>query len=774
MLNNIKEKGFTPPALLILAGLGIIAYLLISSPLPFKDKLFSYLYSKRLSFATGNSYYVAPNGSNSNPGTIDQPWQSVKYSLTKLSPGDTLYLRGGTYYNEGGTTISLKGTSSSWITIQSYSGEKAIIDGGVPDFINAPNSAWELVDSATGLYRSVSSNFSGSDLSSNATLGGWLLDSNNQLVHYGKSTSETPDSLNSTNYTVNGYNPVYIGPGVQLRGDGHVYIRLSPNSYNQLDQNGNPTLPQIPADTNPNNNRISIFTTGALYTLSGASYIAFKNIDFVHAVNLFNLQSGTNHIFFDHDYFKFGSYGINSEPTSGTSDIEIASSEFTNGVPDWLRWTDAKNASYDDSPAYPEFQSVAINGTPSNFYIHDNYIHHVFDGLHFKGGTVNARFINNIIEVSHDDAFEVNPDVQNVEIAHNMMRHVHNGFGVNRSSSCTGVGIINMHHNVMDASKAQRQGREGNSRISQYPLWSPYSPFASHGSGCDTYKLRFYNNTIVGRRAVSSSDSLGPRNMTASPDLYVYNNIWYAINNVSALSNHQESSGAHYDGDAFWQANPSGQPLFYNFGTGSNFSSLSVYTGTAGTTWLKAGIQTDPGFSVTAIDSNNHDPATVWNIYKPTNPAIFTTGVDTTGLGWSEGDGITYRGAVGPTSSSSPAPTPILTPTPAPSPTSTPTPTLSPTSQPSPASPPAQSYGAISGTVYSSAGGIVAGAKITIRVGKTNKTYYSNALGVYSIPNLPPGTYNLTFSAKGYANQQTSAAVTSNTTTAKNVTLIKR
>ena len=39
------------------------------------------------------TYYAAPNGSNSNDGTIDHPWFSVKYALTRLLDNDTLYLR---------------------------------------------------------------------------------------------------------------------------------------------------------------------------------------------------------------------------------------------------------------------------------------------------------------------------------------------------------------------------------------------------------------------------------------------------------------------------------------------------------------------------------------------------------------------------------------------------------------------------------------------------------------------------------------------------------
>lgn len=114
------------------------------------------------------------------------------------------------------------------------------------------------------------------------------------------------------------------------------------------------------------------------------------------------------------------------------------------------------------------------------------------------------------------------------------------------------------------------------------------------------------------------------------------------------------------------------------------------------------------------------------------------------------------------------------TPTPTPTATPTPIPTLVPTPTPSPTNPPSQNYGSITGTVYSSSGGIVAGAKITTKVDKTNKTYYSNSLGVYSISNLPPGTYYLNFSAKNYFNKAISVQVSSGLTSSGNITLTKK
>jgi hypothetical protein len=73
------------------------------------------------------TYYVATNGSNSNPGTSSQPWRTVAYAASKMVAGDTTYVRGGTY-NEGVIQFGKSGTSSAPIKLLNVSGEFPIIN----------------------------------------------------------------------------------------------------------------------------------------------------------------------------------------------------------------------------------------------------------------------------------------------------------------------------------------------------------------------------------------------------------------------------------------------------------------------------------------------------------------------------------------------------------------------------------------------------------------------------------------------------------------------
>lgn len=74
-------------------------------------------------------YYVSPTGSDSQTGTIGQPFASLQYAHDLAKPGDTIYLRGGVYALTEGIQLTRDGTSGAPITIANYPGETPILDG---------------------------------------------------------------------------------------------------------------------------------------------------------------------------------------------------------------------------------------------------------------------------------------------------------------------------------------------------------------------------------------------------------------------------------------------------------------------------------------------------------------------------------------------------------------------------------------------------------------------------------------------------------------------
>jgi hypothetical protein len=85
--------------------------------------------------AFAKDYYVATTGTDSSPGTIDQPFATLQKGVNTAVAGDTVYIRGGTYYvttpaNSGaGITFSKSGTSdTNRIKYWAYPGEVPVFD----------------------------------------------------------------------------------------------------------------------------------------------------------------------------------------------------------------------------------------------------------------------------------------------------------------------------------------------------------------------------------------------------------------------------------------------------------------------------------------------------------------------------------------------------------------------------------------------------------------------------------------------------------------------
>jgi|GEM_PF-1510428 len=82
-----------------------------------------------------DSYFVSPNGSNSNDGSIDSPWLTMRHAVKNTGPGETVFLREGNYtdrnleirgdYNHGGS-------DEGWWVLTAYPGEEArVIDSKI-------------------------------------------------------------------------------------------------------------------------------------------------------------------------------------------------------------------------------------------------------------------------------------------------------------------------------------------------------------------------------------------------------------------------------------------------------------------------------------------------------------------------------------------------------------------------------------------------------------------------------------------------------------------
>jgi parallel beta-helix repeat protein len=67
-----------------------------------------------------NTFYVAPNGSDDNPGTQQAPWQTTKKAATTLTAGQTALFAGGTYDN--GFFLTRSGQPGRYITLAAAPG----------------------------------------------------------------------------------------------------------------------------------------------------------------------------------------------------------------------------------------------------------------------------------------------------------------------------------------------------------------------------------------------------------------------------------------------------------------------------------------------------------------------------------------------------------------------------------------------------------------------------------------------------------------------------
>jgi hypothetical protein len=94
--------------------------------------------------ADGRVYYVATSGNDGAAGTLDAPWRTIGRAARAVMPGDTVYVRGGTY-NETIDVNTSGSAAAGPIVFASYPGEKAAVSGtGLTVPAGAMRGLWNL------------------------------------------------------------------------------------------------------------------------------------------------------------------------------------------------------------------------------------------------------------------------------------------------------------------------------------------------------------------------------------------------------------------------------------------------------------------------------------------------------------------------------------------------------------------------------------------------------------------------------------------------------
>ncbi|MEH3144365.1 MAG: right-handed parallel beta-helix repeat-containing protein [Methylobacterium frigidaeris] len=236
-------------------------------------------------------YYVSPNGSNSDSGTIDQPFASLQHAHDLAQPGDEILLRGGTYRLSDGIRLTNDGTSSEPITVRNYDGEVPVLDG------SAMTS-----DSATGGYVLDLSGVAWNTVSGLQVTGG----PEGGLIIHDNSHDNVIEQLDVSH---NGRLSEWEGKGISLFDTSYNNLLLNNDSHDNRDLNLD------------NADGFQISTSGAGNVLRGNR--AYNNSD--DGFDLFNVFDGTDagSVVLDQNWAFHNGYADGDEPAGDGNGFKL-------------------------------------------------------------------------------------------------------------------------------------------------------------------------------------------------------------------------------------------------------------------------------------------------------------------------------------------------------------------------------------------------------------------------------------------------------------------
>lgn len=369
----------------------------------------------------GPSRFVdALRGDDGHVGTEAAPWKTLRHAVRQLMPGDTLYLRGGTYYEKVALTRS--GTEAAPITIRSYPGEIAILDGGLREFFESPESSWEpYAEGAAGEFVSTKSYREADDrrvphqFLPAAWEPMWGIEEERPLAlgYFGDSFVPLHGyrlavDLRATNELwLGGKNEMrdtglYCGPGLWFNRDtGRIHIRLAHHRLEGLGERA------YRGETDPRKLPllIAVGFGDDVLRASGVRHVRIQDLVLRGATGspLLHLY-GSEHLELDHLTAYGGFPGL---LVNASQHIRVTNSAFRGLA---APWTSRAHMKYRGTASY---QIVLQNNQPANEDIEFGWCEFTDDhDFAFLRPVKNLRFHHNFVDNFNDDGLECGPKLR--------------------------------------------------------------------------------------------------------------------------------------------------------------------------------------------------------------------------------------------------------------------------------------------------------------------------------------------------------------------------
>lgn len=580
--------------------------------------------------ATGPFFYVDPAGDDGNPGSEAAPWQTFTFAATQLGPGDTLIAAGGTYH-ESDIGISADGTADEPITIQAAEGETPIIDGSLAAYRTSGNSAWENVSG--NLYRTVATLASPGDFgyTGRIDVGGTLY----LLTAYRDNDVDTGLAfLSAVADLFDPANPYYMGPGICHHTDGHVYIRLDPNSSAAQ---WSAVTPLDIADKDPRNHAIYLAPNNVGIDIAG-DFLVIDGIELRHHWNSVSGVGADATI-----------KNLTMRPSRFGARVGAARWTFDNVTmqfdrPSWIARSDVK--SFPEPGKDTRTGGIDWQGTVGGQFINGSIIG-AFDGMLVLSNEHDLTVLNSVFADCFDDGVQMGSAAYDMEYGYNTFTGSgisHDGSGSDASNTPDSVYV---HHNVFDNTSTIFWARKPAIGVDPPDngdggYLCPHI-FGSHGVPDFDDPWKIYNNTIV---HVSAPGAVGVNQYMYHGDAAgtgiheVYNNLINYGDVCRVYRNVRANTGLEaYDYNIYARVTPLDQFAIESVDAGG--TSRAVTSDFA--TWK----------SQMAFDTHSVERTTPVSLDGSYRPAVAGpadgTGVDLSAKGWpGTSPGTTYIGAKAP------------------------------------------------------------------------------------------------------------------------------